>query len=643
MVPHSDNALRAIEDLQRVVVDEASSQWLGSAAVHLLPPPAAAAGEPRGPRLAVEWRQPWACPPPLQPRGRDGEALEPGGPASCAAPGFSGEELWWIVHDTTRAIVTVTQTAPGDEGLVPLLAAALRCASAAEELWCTLRWMRCFAFGAEERLAKVCSVMDLALLQLASDLGLEASALSPLPGGFCGAAAGSFAESLSQALTVLLERLEGVLQRRWSVERWPLLLVPVGRGLKAVFGNTLLGEPLVSYQGGPGGSMIHYAAAAEFSPLCDSLARRSEDAPHYSGEGHSMWIDSTGTLTWHLSVADLGEALLGLGRTSWTIVNFGAEDGACNCAGDKFWMYDPANCLLEAFPGPARGVLLEGNPESLQSLRTRYAGRGDVLCVADYVAPATATDAMLAAAPCDASLAAGGAEAEAVRRDLAAGEVDLFKIDVDFGDCDFLEAIVPRLRPKFVHAEMNPHYPPPFAQRQHFDGGVVELGAVHPSDAPGAGGPAHWLRGCSLSGIAQALGGRSQYVPVQVEFDHALFVRADLAERLVPRWPRMAPLRLFDHWLSGYYCHPLRRVAREDERSAGFDFRRLAPAGLADLGRGGAEGAAAEAAAAQAETEMRALLLASGGVEVPRQGPRARAPGAAGRFPFSLQRCDACG
>lgn len=609
---------------------------------------ACAAGESRA---TVWWRQRWACPPPISERGRDGESLEPGGvKGACAHPQFE-DGLWSVVHELAHLSVSFAQSVPGDAALAALLAAAIRLAHAVRELWCTLRWWQCFPGGdflRRKALAQVCALIDLAFFQVAGLGGIEGELGQLLwpgglrsagePFGLCGlwqeGSGGGPAQLVSAASGPIYFALEDRL-RSLGTARWPS--VP---GLRAHYGNTLVGQPLVPHQGGPGGSFVHFAMPLEFNPACAGIAQRPEKAPFYSAEGHGLWVDSTGTLTWHLSILDIAEVLLAMTGEDWAIVNVGAEDGGCHSSGQKYWMYDPANCLLEANPR-AGAVLLEGNADSLRALRGRVRGRGGrALCVGDYVTPEGAMDALLSATVCDdgdAGVAAEvAAEAERLRRRVAAGDVDLLKVDVDFGDCDFLEALTPSLRPKFVHAEMNPHYPPPFAQRQHFDAEVLAAMSSHPSDLPGAGGPAHWIRGCSLSGIAQAIGGQEQYVLLQVEFDHALFVRADLAPRAAPLWPRMAPLRLWDHWLSGYFCHPLRYMAREDERIAGFDFRMFVPPGYAE---------GSESAMREAEASMRALLVASGGAEnEPRRSSTAaytKADG--GRFPFSLQRCDACG
>lgn len=628
---------------------------------------------------SIVWQQHWACPPPIQERGRDGEAVEPEGLGGCRHSAFD-EGLWASIHEVTHGALSFAQSAPGDEDLARPFASAIRLTHAFQQLWCTLRWWGCFPFpeGSRARmLAELCALIDLVLLDLSIALGLEATVLPrfwsrsasgdtragfsgtqeeappSISAGLCGRweqAGESLSVLVVDALGPIFIHLERLLEEKWSTKRWPEL-----GGLKKHYGQTLHGEPLVPYQGGPGGIFHHFAAAPEFSPACRALEDRPSGAPYFSGEGHAVWVDSTGTLSWHLSVLDLAEGLLGF-REDWVIVNLGAEDGGCHSSGLKFWMYDPANCLLDANPH-AGGVMLEGNAAALASLRKHHAGKAHVLCAGGYITPHGALDAILAATPCDETIT-DGPQAAAVKSRISDGDVDMLKVDVDFGDCDFLEALVGPLRPKFVHAEMNPHYPPPFAHRQHFDAAVVDGfadSAAHPSDHPSLGGPAHWIRGCSLSGIAQALGGRSMYVPVQVEFDHALFVRSDLAPRLVPLWPRMAPLKLWDHWLAGYHCHPLRLIAREDERAAGYDFRRFVPIG-------------AQRSEADVEAAMRIFLRASGGRELPMSARRAtlfsegghpmvdpvsdmairsveaiRGDAHLGRFPFSLERCITCG
>lgn len=626
----------ALAALRRLTQGNASSPWRsaltlpawaagpGAATVGVGERDLAAAAQAPQPAWAVVWRQRQLCPPAIADRGPDGESLEPSGPGSCQHPRLE-DHFWVTVHETTHVALAFSQSAPGDPSLAPLFAAGIRFASAIRELWCVLRWWHCFALGMEGRtrlLEEVCAVIDLVLVQIAG--GQEGH-------GFCtrwNSTREPLGRLVVEAMAPFFDDLDERLAKQWSTKRWTM----VG-GLKAHYGSPHHGKPLVAYQGGPGGSFMHFAAPTEFNPACEGIARRPADAPYYSAEGHALWVDSTGTLTWHLSILDVAEALLA-SHQDWVIVNLGAEDGGCHSAGQRFWMYDPANCLLEANPR-AGGVVLEGNTTSLFTLRKRYAGKEHVLCVTDYTTPDSIRDAILAAKPCDGGLS--GAKAAAVRESIAAGIVDFLKVDVDFGDCDFLEALVPHLRPRFVHAEMNPHYPPPFAQRQHFDAELASGGGGHPSDLPGVGGPAHWIRGCSLSGIAEALGGRTHYVLAQVEFDHALFVRADLARQVLPNWPRMEQLRLWDHWLASYHCHPLRHIAREDERTAGYDFRRFVPAGFWE---GDAK------AGAEAEAAMRELLIASGGIEMPpplHQAAGLAARGARRGFPFSLKRCEACG
>ena len=138
-----------------------------------------------------------------------------------------------------------------------------------------------------------------------------------------------------------------------------------------------------------------------------------------------------------------------------------------------------------------------------------------------------------------------------------------------------------------------------------------------------------------MSGLSQALGGPSQYALVQVEFDHALFIRRDLAPEVLPLWPEMERLHLLDHWLAGYQCNPLRRVARDDEREASFDFRSLVPHD------------STATSIANAEAAMRHLLTSAKGVELPRERIASFLDSGGlndgWRFPFSLERCEACG
>eukprot|EP00747_Dinoflagellata_sp_TGD_P015632 gnl/TRDRNA2_/TRDRNA2_124470_c0_seq2.p1 gnl/TRDRNA2_/TRDRNA2_124470_c0~~gnl/TRDRNA2_/TRDRNA2_124470_c0_seq2.p1 ORF type:complete len:334 (-),score=54.62 gnl/TRDRNA2_/TRDRNA2_124470_c0_seq2:63-1064(-) len=309
---------------------------------------------------------------------------------------------------------------------------------------------------------------------------------------------------------------------------------------------------------------------------------------------------------------------------AWTLVNLGAEDGGCHHGRDKYWMHDPANCLLEEEPRWS-GILIEGDPATLPSLRKRYAERDNVLCVGGLLTPEKARAAILAAQPCGGDGVPRSAKAEQVVANVAAGKVDLLKVDVDWGDCDFIEKLAEWMTPKFVHAEVNPYFPPPYSLRQHFDERLLRSGLLHTQ-------PARWefVRGCSLSGIAQALGGPQKYVLAQLEFDHALFVRKDIAPRALPLWPRAGQLRLWDHWLANYHCHPLRRVIRTDERALRFDFRSIVATDVA--------------LQQEAEEAMRRLLKICGALEMPRDHMSKHQwnlleP----RVPVSLERCEECG
>lgn len=581
------------------------------------------------------WRQPWACPPFLEAvsTGRDHHQSHD----SCLHPEVDEEALYLSVHEINFLAVTFAQTVPSDEKLVPLLTRAVRLAASLQELYCLARWWNCFGQrkGVIECMwGTLCLLAEIYILQMASLLGSygkihkDGVEISLGGGPVCNRMPDKDLAGVIQALTSFLsEVLSKPLQSRWGVNRWPEL-----SDLSSDLGTPMTGSTLVSFQGGPGcEKLFHYSAALEFNPACEWIGLRPS-GPFFAGEGYSVGTDSSGLLSWHLSIWEISESLLAMGSEEWVIINLGAFDGGCHKHGTQYWMYDPANCLLE-LNRKAGGVLIEGSPPNHTALRLQYSDRANVLCVEDYVQPETVARVVLDAKPCHST--GSGNETDVVRSRLKAGNIDLLKIDVDFGDCDFLEALVPKFRPKYVHAEFVPHYPPPFAFRQHYAPDISDRPETHPSVNPGNGGPENWMRGCSLTGLAQALrknGGK--YVLLQVEFDHALFVRADIADEFVPNWPRSKNLSLWDHWLAGCHCSPVRDLNRPDGRNSGFDFRMLLPPGFAE-GRPDALN--------YSEALLRTFLTSSGGVEMPADFVQYAASSFSGKFPFSMDRCMECG
>merc|ERR1712046_311918 len=87
--------------------------------------------------------------------------------------------------------------------------------------------------------------------------------------------------------------------------------------------------------------------------------------------------------------------------------------------------------------------------------------------------------------------------------------IDLLKIDVDNGDCDFLEVALKRpggLDPMLLHVEMN-HWvaaPPPIAVRHRFD---EELEYPPNEDISASRRQILGHRGCSVAAIAAIVPG----------------------------------------------------------------------------------------------------------------------------------------
>merc|ERR1712087_404544 len=115
------------------------------------------------------------------------------------------------------------------------------------------------------------------------------------------------------------------------------------------------------------------------------------------------------------------------------------------------------------------------------------------------------------------------------------------------------------MRPRAVHVEVNPFFPPPFAYQQRFSGELLRshgqpeafIDRLHTVEwRP-------WRIGCSLSAYHGALGGPEAYVLAQLEFDNALFVRRDVANRLPSASVAGPALRPRDLWLQGFHCDPL--------------------------------------------------------------------------------------
>eukprot|EP00927_Polykrikos_kofoidii_P078333 TRINITY_DN75168_c0_g1_i1.p1 TRINITY_DN75168_c0_g1~~TRINITY_DN75168_c0_g1_i1.p1 ORF type:complete len:529 (-),score=53.00 TRINITY_DN75168_c0_g1_i1:48-1427(-) len=264
------------------------------------------------------------------------------------------------------------------------------------------------------------------------------------------------------------------------------------------------------------------------------------------------WRDITGLPTEHASVLSLLEHLAEASTSAMTpphvvadyapsrfAVNLGAASGACLEKGGPD--HDPANCLI--LKNGFAGLLVEGSTDARSSLIRLYRDRSDVATHFEPITPA------------------GLAEVFEIGR--VPTSPDLLKIDLDNGDVDFLEAALRLRRPKLVHFEFAAQFPPPVIYREPFSELRLPDTALYierhqRKDRVGL------FVGGSLSAnldVARRFG----YGLVHVEFANALLVREDLpgAKDLLSKHP------VFEAWLVGYYCHPLRRALWfSDEREA---------------------------------------------------------------------------
>ncbi|CAE8616255.1 unnamed protein product [Polarella glacialis] len=219
------------------------------------------------------------------------------------------------------------------------------------------------------------------------------------------------------------------------------------------------------------------------------------------------------------------------------VVNLGSNDGSCHPD------LDPANCL--AFSGEADGLFLEAFDPVFNKLaavvdrevRSRAGHVGFLQAKHVAATPETFPELMRTELP-----------------SAWQGDVDLFKIDIDHGDCQFLKPLLgsgpngraPALRPRLLYVEFNIFYPPPFDYRQHFD--------MECND-----GLRVLSHGCSLSAFTK-LGLELGYRLVRCMEKDAIFVREDLLPRLMPDFPETKLLlnrSVLEHYREGVICHPV--------------------------------------------------------------------------------------
>ena len=214
------------------------------------------------------------------------------------------------------------------------------------------------------------------------------------------------------------------------------------------------------------------------------------------------------------------------GVASKWVINLGAGDGSCDENKE-----DLANCLIEEGFG---GIQVEAHPSLERALQKSLQHRTDV-AVLGRLAPAEVLESIHKARRVDAPPI-------------------LLKVDVDNGDCDFLEALLP-LQPAMIHVEvMLMAVPPPFALKVHFNPAVQ-------CTAPGCERARSWRdnlrrRGCSLSAVEETLGRGYLLLGLAEPGHNVMFLRSDLAWALP--LPAMSSWQL---WRQHYFCHPLRGFA----------------------------------------------------------------------------------
>eukprot|EP00929_Paragymnodinium_shiwhaense_P007761 TRINITY_DN111679_c0_g1_i1.p1 TRINITY_DN111679_c0_g1~~TRINITY_DN111679_c0_g1_i1.p1 ORF type:complete len:583 (-),score=123.67 TRINITY_DN111679_c0_g1_i1:610-2358(-) len=225
----------------------------------------------------------------------------------------------------------------------------------------------------------------------------------------------------------------------------------------------------------------------------------------------------------------LGELWQALPEASRLVIDLGAgaEDTAATCLAERGWS----------------GILFEVDEERLEPLRSRFSERQDVAVVGRVVEPKDLPSHVLA------ELATMGSRPPEHTLPFPA----LLKIDVDNGDCDYLEAwMASGYRPLFLHMEVIHSFVPPSLQ-VNFPFNPIWIG-----NATEQYRHAHFnlARGCSLGAILERLKGEyallswSATKPADVEFVHAEWAQqvVDIGPVLPmtavePFWQSMVSLR----------------------------------------------------------------------------------------------------
>ncbi|CAK9110157.1 SCP domain-containing protein [Durusdinium trenchii] len=232
------------------------------------------------------------------------------------------------------------------------------------------------------------------------------------------------------------------------------------------------------------------------------------------------------------------------GQLSGWVLNLGAGDGSCQGGDD----YDPANCLVHSgWSG------LQVEQDEALAAQVTAAATGTVRTLQMEVTPENA-----------------GAVAEAAAD--FGGRPDLLKLDLDHADCALLTVLLEAFEPLVLHLEINPLFPPPFVYREHWGGRNWSL----PLET------SHHLIGCSLQAMIDTTRKRwglralpEAYWLHHVEFENAVLVHPDAA-RALPQFQgswAQSPAEIWDLYVAGYFCHPLRGILSMRESIADYDFR----------------------------------------------------------------------
>ena len=148
------------------------------------------------------------------------------------------------------------------------------------------------------------------------------------------------------------------------------------------------------------------------------------------------------------------------------------------------------------------GVFIEANTKSFIVAEQRFANRDNVKLINTMLRPDNVVDIIF----------------PHLNNNM---DIDLLKIDVDNGDCDFLRSLISAgLKPKLIHIEAVTPIPPPFIYRDHFsEDNFFEWNETMDSDDSNI--PLIMKRGCSIAAILEDA--NDDYRILQVEFDDVLY------------------------------------------------------------------------------------------------------------------------